>query len=301
MADEKDVKQTSEESAEEKLRKAVKGSQVAEPDNAEETKPEEVVKETGEEKSKKEENPEESEVVEESYESETKDEEEEEEEPKDNKVGVDLIPRKRLNQEIDKRKELEKRMESLQFKLSEIESKIGDKQTKAKEEAELEKDAQETADELGISLESAKKILLKQESRAKHYLSKEIYELRKENADTAYKSRLKEAIGKNKFAVKYEKEINDKLSIMPIELKSDPYVIAEAIKATLGEKVLEIANDIAKSAVKQVEEKKKIIPMNQEKPNASEGTKSKLTDDEKFMASKLKITEEQYLSGKKKR
>lgn len=210
------------------------------------------------------------------------------------------IPRGRLNQEIEKRKELEKQIQDLQFRFQDFQNNLGEKQTKVKDEVEKQSEAEEMSQELGISLDSALKMINRQEERAKKFFSKEIYELKKDNADIAFKLRIKDALSKHKFASEYEKDITDKLNVMPLELRSDPFVINEAIKGVLGEKVEEIAAKISKSAVKQNEEKKKIIPINNERPSGDRANKKQeLSESEKFFASKLKISEEEYLRGKK--
>jgi hypothetical protein len=113
---------------------------------------------------------------------------------------------------------------------------------------------------------------------------------------------VREIIGSDKMALKYEADILKTLEKAPVEYRSNPDTIATAVKIVKGEKFDEAIREAEQRGSKRSDEKKKIVSIDDSELSIVDDEKSvSLTPAERSMARTLGLTDEQYASGKKKK
>lgn len=206
-----------------------------------------------------------------------------------------VIPRRRLNEEIDKRKAAEEKVQSAEAQMATIQAQIASQQEIEKENTEtIQARVNEYVTELGWSEDFAKKFIKNQQE-----------DIQKASRTPAVLSKfvLDDAIGKKPDAKKYRAEIERKINMLRNpEARTDPDTVRQFVDLVLGEHDEERLKEAEERGFTRSETQRKIVTgLGTEGVSSSVTSKQKpLSDAEKKIAVNMGLTEKQYQEGKEK-
>jgi hypothetical protein len=217
-----------------------------------------------------------------------------------------MIPKGRLNEEIEKRRQLEERLTMMQSQMNLMNQNMQTRQAEPKVD-DTDKIVQELAEEFGWDNDTAKRYYNKNKEIARREFAGQFAEIQTQQSGLMSKLAVKEVLDEMPRAKKYEADIVKRLNSIRGDprLKFDKEVIKDVTRLVLGEKWEEMEKEAEERGRRSATEERKIVKGTGYETPSSGKPKAKvaLTEKEREIAEKQGISEDEfakYKSMKKK-
>jgi len=224
-------------------------------------------------------------------------------EPKEDDLDKPVIPRRRLNEALDKAKQSDEKNQLLETQLEIMRQQL-ETQTSVKATEETTKEmVDDYVTELGWTDDFAKKFVEKQRNLMKSEMAVPLQNLNTRTSATMSKIVLDDVISKAPYAKKYRADIEAKLNqLKDPSLKTDAGVVQDIVDLVMGKKIAEIEKEAEDRGFSRSETQRKIVGgiTNERVSNATNTKKNTLSETEKDVARQMGLSEDDYIDSKEK-
>lgn len=211
---------------------------------------------------------------------------------------TDMIPRWRLNQELEKQKLLQSQVAGMQSQIQMLMATRGNV-TKKEEKDIIEEEAKAIAEEQELDLDAARKLAKRiynsANKQAAELVNKEVGSIKKQMSGLLVNTAINEALEKYPRGKKYINEIKEMVMAVKDEsLRLDHDVIIDAAKIAADAHYEEEIAEAEKRGAKKVQENKKVVVSGNEQTSGNEDAEHGLTQAQIAWADKMGVPRDKY-------